>query len=101
MSGFSNIRRVANFHAVGMLPICMEKVKSRAKCRNNEVVVPSLSTSLCMLSGPGAIPCFKKFNYPNESIRVNIGHKVMIIIHVRSVIIGGLQENKNIHSYPL
>ena len=29
----------------------------------------------------------KKLNYPNECIGVNIGHKVVIIIHVRSVII--------------
>ena len=56
MSGFSNIRRVASFHAVGMQPICMEEVKSRAKRWNNEVVVHNLSTSLCMLSGPGALP---------------------------------------------
>ena len=31
LSGFSNIRRVANFHAVGMYPSCMEEVKSLAK----------------------------------------------------------------------
>ena len=59
LSGFSNIRRVANFHAVGMYPSCMEEVKSLAKCWNNEVVVPSLSTSLCMLSGPGALPLLR------------------------------------------
>ena len=34
----------------------MEEVKSRAKWWNNEVVVPSLRTSLCILSGPGALP---------------------------------------------
>ena len=37
---------------------------------------------------------FEKLNYPNESIRVNIGHKVMIIIHVRSVIIGVFRRIK-------
>ena len=34
----------------------MEEVKSRAKWWNNEVMVPSLRTTLCMLSGPGALP---------------------------------------------
>ena len=34
------------------------------------------------------ITSLKKLNYPNEYIGVNIGHKVVIIIHVRSVIIG-------------
>ena len=34
----------------------MEEVKIRAKRWNNEVVVPSLSTSLRMSSGPGALP---------------------------------------------
>ena len=29
----------------------------------------------------------KKLNYPNECIGVNIGHKTVVIIHVRSVII--------------
>ena len=33
----------------------MEEVKSRAKGWNDEVAVPSRSTSLCMLSGPGAL----------------------------------------------
>ena len=33
----------------------MEEVKSLAKWWCNEVVVPSLSTSLCMVSGPGAL----------------------------------------------
>ena len=59
LSGFSNIRRVANFHAVGMYPSCMEEVKSLAKRWNNEVVVLSLSTSLCMLLGPGALPLLR------------------------------------------
>ena len=34
----------------------MEEVKSLAKWWYNEMVVPSLSTSLCMVSGPGALP---------------------------------------------
>ena len=73
----------------------MEEVKSRAKWWNNEVVVPSLRTSLCMLSGPGALPhSLEELNYLNESIRVNISHKVMIIIHVRSVIIGVFRRIK-------
>ena len=35
----------------------------------------------------GLYTLLKKLNYPNECIRVNIGHKVVIIIHIRSVII--------------
>ena len=52
------------------------------------MVVLSLSTSLCMLSGPGGFTSLKKLNYPNECIRVNISHKIVIIIHVHSIIIG-------------
>ena len=59
LSGFSNVRRVANFHAVGMYPNWMEEVKSLAKWWNSEVVVPSLSISLCMVSGPGALPLLR------------------------------------------
>ena len=59
LSGFSDIRRVAIFHAVGMKLSWMEEVKSLGKRWNNEVVVPSLSTSLCMLSGPGALPLLR------------------------------------------
>ena len=33
----------------------MEDIKSLAKWWNNEVVVPSPSTSVCMVSGPGAL----------------------------------------------
>ena len=36
----------------------MEEVKNLAKWWNNEVVVPGLSASLCMVSGPGALPSF-------------------------------------------
>ena len=36
----------------------------------------------------------KELNYPNESIRVNIGHKVVSIIHVRSVVIGAFRRIK-------
>ena len=59
LSGFSNIWRVANFQAVGMYPNWMEEVKSLAKWWNSEVVVPSLSTSLCMVLGPGALPLLR------------------------------------------
>ena len=51
--------------------------------------MPSLRTSLCTLSGPGAL--LKKLDYPNECIRVNIGQKSVIIIHVHSVITGKIQ----------
>ena len=33
----------------------MEEIRSLAKKWNNEVVVPSLTTSLCMVLGPGAL----------------------------------------------
>ena len=42
--------------------------------------MPSLRTSLCMLLGPGALP--------------SIGHKIVIIIHVCSVIIGVFRRIK-------
>ena len=38
--------------------------------------------------GAWGFTSLKKLNYLNERIRVNIGHKIMIIIRVRSVIIG-------------
>ena len=56
--------------------------------------MPSLSTSLCNVIGAWGFTSFKKLNYPNESIRVNISHKVVIIIHVRSVIIGVFRRIK-------
>ena len=37
----------------------MEEIKSLAKWWNSEVVVPSLSTSLCIVSGPGALPLLR------------------------------------------
>ena len=36
----------------------------------------------------------KELSYPNESIRFNMGHKVVIIIHVLSVIIGVFRRIK-------
>ena len=36
----------------------------------------------------------EELNYPNESVRVNIGHKVVIINHVGSVIIGVFRRIK-------
>ena len=36
----------------------------------------------------------KKLNHPNECIRVNIGHKIVIIIHVCSLIIGAFRRIK-------
>ena len=57
--------------------------------------MPSLSTSLCMLSPAWGFTSLNELNYHNESIRVNIGHKdMMIIIHVRSVIIGVFRRIK-------
>ena len=37
----------------------MEEVKSLAKWWNNEVVLPSLSTSLWIVSRPGTLPLLK------------------------------------------
>ena len=37
--------------------------------------------------GAWGFTSLEELNYPDESIRVNISHKVVIIIHVRSVII--------------
>ena len=38
--------------------------------------------------GTWGFTSLKKLNYPNECINVNISHKIVIIIHVRSVVIG-------------
>ena len=43
--------------------------------------MPSLRTSLCMLSGPSGFNSLEKVNYPNDCIRVNIDYKILIIIH--------------------
>ena len=37
----------------------MEEVKNIAKWWNSEVGVPNLSTSLCIVSGPGALPLLR------------------------------------------
>ena len=44
--------------------------------------------------GAWGFTSFKELNYPNESIRVNISHKVVVIIHVQSVIIGVFRRIK-------
>ena len=44
----------------------MDEVKSRAKWWNNEVVVPNLSTSFYMLSGPGALPRLRNLTIREE-----------------------------------
>ena len=38
--------------------------------------------------GTWGFTSLKKLKYPNECIGVNIGHKIMTIIHFRSVVIG-------------
>ena len=40
----------------------MEEVNSLAKSWNNEMVVPGPRTSLCIVSGPGALPLKKLTN---------------------------------------
>ena len=54
LSCFGNIRRVAISHEFGMWPGCMDEVNNLARWWNIEVVVPSLRTSLCIVSTPGA-----------------------------------------------
>ena len=49
-------------------------------------MVLSLSTSLCMVSGPGALP-LKKLNCLNECLRVHIFHKLVLISHIKPVVI--------------
>ena len=70
----------------------MEEVKSLAKWWNNdhEVVMPSLSTSLCMVSGPGTLP-LKKLN---ECLGVHIFHKLVLIAHVKSVVVCAFRRIK-------
>ena len=46
------------------------------------------------VTGAWGFTSLKELNYPNESIRVNIGHKVVIIIYVRSVTIGVFRRIK-------
>ena len=43
----------------------------------------SLSTSLCMVSGPGALPLLRNLT----KLRVDILHKLVLISHVKPVVI--------------
>ena len=48
--------------------------------------MPSLRTSLCMVSGPGALPLLR--NLTNlMCLGINIGHKLVLISHVKPVVI--------------
>ena len=46
--------------------------------------MPSLSTSFCMLLVPGTLPCLRNLTI---LMSVYISHKIVIIIHVHSVVI--------------
>ena len=71
----------------------MGEVKSLAKWWNSEVVVPNLSTSFCIVSGPGALPLLR--NLTNlMRIWVNIGHKLMFISNIKTVVIWVLRRIK-------
>ena len=57
--------------------------------------MPSLSTSLCMLSGPGALPLLRNLtNLINESLSGNVFHKLVLISHIKSVVIWVLRRTK-------
>ena len=65
----------------------MEEVKSVAKWSNNELVVPSLNTSLYMVSGPGALPILRNVTQLNDCLSLNIFHKLVLIAYVKPVVI--------------
>ena len=79
----------------------MEEVKSLAKWWNNcnEVVVPSLNTSLCIVSGPGALPLLRNLT---NLMRVWVSTSATTHVHFQrhngSHL--GPQEDKNIYDYP-
>ena len=77
----------------------MEEVKSLAKWWYNEVVVPSPSTSLCLLSGPGDLPLLR-----NLTNLMKVGHQHLPQAHVHFQLqiysVLGPQEDKNIYDYP-
>ena len=71
----------------------MEEVKSLAKSWNNGVVVPSLSTSLCMVSGPGALPLLRNLTNVMMIGGVHLLQALVHFIHqTRSHL--GLQKDK-------
>ena len=49
--------------------------------------MPTLSTSLCMVSGPGALPLLRKLTNLNECLGVNIFHKLVFIAHIKPAVI--------------
>ena len=67
---------------------------------SDQVVVPSLSTSLCMLSGPGALPRLRNLTI---LMRVSSQYRPQGRDHHSCSICNhrGFQEDKNIHNYPL
>ena len=56
--------------------------------------MPSLSTSLCMVSGPGALPLLRNLTNLVRVWGINIGHKLVLISHVKPVIIWVLRGIK-------
>ena len=90
---------MAIFHAAGMQPNWMEEVKNLAKWWNSEVVVPSLSTSLCIVSGPGALPLLRNLTnlmrvWASTSATSSCSFQRQNGSHL------GPQENKNTCDYP-
>ena len=75
----------------------MEEVKSLAKWW--EVVVPNLSTSLCIVSGPGALPLLRNLT---NLMRVWGQHRPQAHVHFQHQNGShlGPQEDKNIYDDP-
>ena len=78
----------------------MEEIKSLAGWWNNEVVMPSLSTSSCMVSGSGALPLLRNLT---NLMRVWASTSSQACAHCPRQIFShlGLQEDKNTYDYPL
>ena len=77
----------------------MEEAKSLAKWWNNEVVMPSLSTSLYIVSKPGALPFLRNLT---NLMRVGHQHQPQAHVHFRRRICShlGPHEDKSICDYP-
>ena len=79
----------------------MEEVNSKDMWWYNEVVVPSLSTSLClrMVSGPGALLLLRNLT---NLMRVGAQQLPRALVHFQRQVYSHLspQENKNICCYP-
>ena len=80
----------------------MEEVKSLAKWWNSEVVVPSLSTSLCIVSRPWALPLLRNLTNLTNLMRVSASTSPQARVYFQRQNGShlGPQEDKNINDYP-